>query len=148
MFALANAGIPLSREALSAAVSSSVTLGVFFGLVIGKMVGVFGASMIAAKIGIAKLPRGVTTMQMLGIAAGAGIGFTVAIFVTGISLTDVAVQDEAKIGIFAASFVAALLSVVLLSIAHKRVPPDAQALEDLDDEQIFAEEPVPHIVPS
>jgi NhaA family Na+:H+ antiporter len=126
IFALANAGVPLGREALAAATSSAITFGVFFGLVVGKTVGVFGASMLASRIGIARLPDGISTRQMLGIAMAAGIGFTVAIFVTGISLTDVAQQDEAKIGIFAASFVAAVLSALVLGrSARTRSAPAA-----------------------
>jgi Na+:H+ antiporter, NhaA family len=122
VFALANAGVPLGREALAAATSSTITFGVFFGLVVGKTVGVFGASVLASRIGIARMPEGVGRMQLLGIAMAAGIGFTVAIFVTGISLENVAQQDEAKIGIFAASFVAAVLSAVVLVRAARSSP--------------------------
>lgn len=114
IFALANAGIPLSGEALRAAVTSPVTLGVLVGLVVGKTVGVMGAAMLATKLGIARRPDGVTTRQMLGISMAAGIGFTVAIFVTGISLTDPGLQDQAKIGIFAASLIAAVGAAVVL----------------------------------
>jgi NhaA family Na+:H+ antiporter len=147
IFALANAGIPLSREALQAAVTSTVTIGVFLGLVVGKTVGVFGASVLAAKIGVARLPRGVTLLQMLGIAMGAGIGFTVAIFVTGISLHDPFLQDQAKIGIFAASLAAALLSVVTLTVAARRRSAEERALELEETALVFEHEPVAHVVP-
>jgi len=138
IFALANAGVPLGREALESATSSSVTLGVFLGLVVGKTVGVFGAAAVAAKVGVARLPRGVTLLQMLGISMGAGIGFTVAIFVTGISLTDPALQDQAKIGIFAASFVAAVLSAVTLSVAARRSSPEELSIEADEAADVFA----------
>ena len=143
IFALANAGVPLGREALESATSSSVTLGVFLGLVVGKTVGVFAAAVIAAKLGVARLPRGVTLLQMLGIAMGAGIGFTVAIFVTGISLKDPVLQDQAKIGIFAASFVAAVLSAVTLSAAARRIPPDELLLEADEAAEVFE-----HVAPA
>lgn len=137
VFALANAGVPLGREALSAATSSGVTFGVFFGLVAGKTIGVFAAAMLAAKIGVAKLPRGVTGLQMLGIAMAAGIGFTVAIFVTGISLHDAALQDQAKIGIFAASFIAAALSAITLAVAAKRTTAAELELELAEAAEVF-----------
>jgi NhaA family Na+:H+ antiporter len=134
VFALANAGVPLGREALSAATSSTVTLGVLLGLVVGKTVGVFGASVLATRLGVARLPTGVRLPQMVGIALAAGIGFTVAIFVTGISLDAPALQDEAKIGIFAASFVAAVLSAVALVLADRGAP-------DVEQEEVRAPEP-------
>ncbi len=119
LFALANAGVPLGAEALRAAVTSPITIGVFLGLVVGKTIGVMGAATLASKLGVARMPDGVTMRQMLGISMAAGIGFTVAIFVTGISLADPALQDQAKIGIFAASLVAALLSAGVLSTARR-----------------------------
>jgi NhaA family Na+:H+ antiporter len=124
LFALANAGVPLGAEALKAAVTSPVTIGVLLGLVVGKTVGVMGAALLSSKLGFARLPDGVTLRQMLGISMAAGIGFTVAIFVTGISLKDPALQDQAKIGIFAASLIAALLSAAVLSKAHRPAPSD------------------------
>lgn len=141
IFALANAGVPLGREALSSATSSAVTLGVFFGLVVGKTVGVFAASLLAVKLGVARLPRGVTLLQMVGISMAAGVGFTVAIFVTGISLNDAALQDQAKIGIFAASFAAAIASAIVLSRAARRVPDAERELEEQEDADLFAVEP-------
>jgi NhaA family Na+:H+ antiporter len=138
IFALANAGVPLGREALSAATSSPVTFGVLAGLVVGKTVGVLGASLLAARVGLARLPNGVTLRQMTGIAMAAGIGFTVAIFVTGISLTSNVQQDEAKIGIFAASFIAAVLSAIVLAPAGRRPRP-----ADPDGREAGEEPPVP-----
>jgi len=137
LFALANAGVPLGREALSAATTSTVTAGVFFGLVIGKPVGVIGASLLAARLRIARLPDGVSVRQLAGIAMAAGIGFTVAIFVTSISLSVPALQDDAKIGIFAASLVAALAATFMLRTGNR---------SDLTDEELVAEperEPAP-----
>jgi len=125
IFALANAGVPLDADALSRATTSTVTLGVFLGLVVGKTVGVMAASTLAVRAGVARLPQGSTPLQLLGAALAAGIGFTVAIFVTGISLDDAALQDEAKIGIFAASFVAALASVLVFRVAARRARPEA-----------------------
>jgi NhaA family Na+:H+ antiporter len=82
LFALANAGVALSGEALRGAVSSPVTLGVILGLVLGKLVGVSGAAWIAVKLGLADLPSGVRWGQVAGTGLLAGIGFTMSIFVT------------------------------------------------------------------
>jgi Na+/H+ antiporter NhaA len=83
---------------------------------------------------------------MLGISMAAGIGFTVAIFVTGISLADGGLQDQAKIGIFAASFAAAVLSAIVLTAAGKRISADEAELERLEAEELFAEEPAARVV--
>ncbi|MBI2703879.1 MAG: Na+/H+ antiporter NhaA [Actinobacteria bacterium] len=135
IFALANAGIPLNGEALTTAWSSRITIGVFLGLVAGKTVGVFFATALAAKLRIAVLPSGVTKLQMLAISMAAGIGFTVALFVTELAFEDsLAMRDQAKVGIIAASIVAAVLSAFMFSIAHRRQPravdDDGEGSED------------------
>jgi NhaA family Na+:H+ antiporter len=140
LFALANAAIPLNSEALSAAAGSRITWGVALGLLIGKTVGVSGMAWLAVKLGVARLPRGATSLHMLGISVAAGIGFTVAIFITGISFTDAVLQEDAKIGIFAASIAAAILSVVILRAAHRRASPREQALERQEAEALFDED--------
>ncbi len=141
IFALANAAIPLNGRALSDAASSSITWGVALGLFVGKAVGVSGMSWIAVKIGVARLPRGATWLHMFGIAVAAGIGFTVAIFITGISFTDVVLQEDAKIGIFAASIAAAIVGSLILAAAHRRASPKEQALEEAEEAEFFAEDP-------
>jgi NhaA family Na+:H+ antiporter len=145
VFALANAAIPLNTTALSDAANSSITWGVALGLVIGKTIGVTGASWLAVRIGAARLPRGATWFHMFGAAVAAGIGFTVAIFITGISFTEVALQEDAKIGIFAASITAAVLSSIILTAAHRRASPKEQAIEEAEEAELFAEA-VPTII--
>jgi len=115
IFALANAGIELSNETLSAAAESPVTWGVFLGLVVGKLVGVTLFTWLATVLRISSLPPGVNFGHISGIAAVAGIGFTVSIFITGLAFSDLATQDESKIGILAASIVAALVGLLILS---------------------------------
>jgi Na+:H+ antiporter, NhaA family len=114
LFALANAGVPISADALGDAWSSSITHGVVVGLVVGKLVGVTAFTWLAVRVGIGALPPGVTWRQFVGVGAVAGIGFTVSLFVTGLAFTDVALQDEAKIGILAASIIAGLLGALIL----------------------------------
>jgi len=85
IFALANAGIALSGDAISNAATSPVTLGVVAGLVVGKTAGVGGFAWLASRSGLCEKPAGATTAQMFGISAMAGIGFTVSLFVTSLA---------------------------------------------------------------
>ncbi len=124
IFALANAGIELSSEIIRAAITAPVTLGIFFGLVVGKVVGVFGMTMLTARAGISPMPRGARAGHIAGIGSVAGIGFTVALFITALAFDDPVLRDEAKIGVLAASIVAALIGAAVL---RAQTPvPDAE----------------------
>jgi NhaA family Na+:H+ antiporter len=114
VFALANAGVMLSGDTLSEAITSPVTLGVAFGLVVGKLIGVSLATFIAVKTGIATLPRTASWIDVFGLAAMAGIGFTVSLFITGLAFDDPLIADEARIGILAASTIAAVIGTLIL----------------------------------
>jgi NhaA family Na+:H+ antiporter len=115
LFALANAGIELSGEALGDAATSRVTIGVVVGLVVGKLVGVSAAAWLAVRLGIARLPAEVSWRHVVGMAGLAGIGFTVSIFVTGLAYDEgTAALDQAKVGVLVASAVAAVAGTVLL----------------------------------
>jgi Na+:H+ antiporter, NhaA family len=146
IFALANAAIPLNGAALSEAATSSVTLGAFLGLLVGKTVGVTGAALLALKLGWARRPRGVTDLHIVGAAIAAGIGFTVAIFVAGLAFDDLVLQEDAKVGIFAASISAAILSLVVLSLAARRASPEERQIEQAEAAELFAPEPSVGIV--
>lgn len=119
IFALANAGIPLSVDAIGDAASSRVTLGVVVGLVVGKAVGISAITWLAVRLGIGRLPVGVRWRHFVGMAAVAGIGFTVAIFVAGLAYDDAGLQDQAKIGVLSASLLAALLGSAILATARR-----------------------------
>ncbi len=114
LFALANAGVELSTEALRDAAGSPVTIGVGVGLVVGKLVGVAGAIGLAVRLGIGRLPDGVDGRSVVGVAALAGIGFTVSLFVTGLAFDDAGLRREATLGVLAASVVAAAIGSVVL----------------------------------
>ena len=114
VFALANAGIELSGAAMRDAATSSVTLGVVIGLVVGKLVGITAFAWLAVRFRLGRLPPGVAWREMIGMAALAGIGFTVSIFVTGLAFDDSALQVESKIGVLIASTIAAALGTALL----------------------------------
>jgi Na+/H+ antiporter NhaA len=129
VFALANAGVALDGQALSRAVGSPITLGILAGLVVGNLVGIVGASLLAVRIGLGTLPRLATGQQLAGAAALAGIGFTVALFVTDLAFTDRAAQDEAKVGILAASAAAAALGWLLFHLPL-RIPRRRRASID------------------
>ena len=118
VFALANAGIAISSDALSS--PSSVLVGVAVALVVGKFVGVALFSWVAVKLGFAHLPPGVRWGHIHGIAAVAGIGFTVSLFIAGLAFDDELLQDDAKLGTLIASVVAAIAGAVVLSVAARR----------------------------
>jgi len=120
LFALANAGIPLSSQAVSDAVGSPITWGVVIGLVVGKPVGILGFTWLAQRLRLGVLPEGATARGLLGIAALGGIGFTVSLFVTGLAFDSVRLQDEAKVGILAASVIAAVLGAALIAVTAPR----------------------------
>lgn len=125
LFALANAGIEFSEGTLDRALSSSVTIGVFAGLVIGKLVGITLFPWVASRLGLVELPRAITWLHVAGVALVGGIGFTVAIFVSGLAFDDKAIVDNAKMGILAASLVAGLVGYFLLRIAARPPAPAA-----------------------
>jgi NhaA family Na+:H+ antiporter len=114
LFALANAGVPLSSSALSDAARSPITYGVVLGLVLGKLIGIAGFTWLATRSRIGMLPEGATWQGLLGVAALGGIGFTVSIFVAGLAFDDPVLQNDAKIGILIASVVAATLGSLIL----------------------------------
>jgi NhaA family Na+:H+ antiporter len=125
LFALANAGVVLSADALDGPGRIRIALGVGLGLVVGKLVGVSGATWLAVRLGVGTLPEGVGWGQMIGIAAMAGIGFTVSLFVAGLAFNNPGAEDAAKIGVLAASVGASALGVaVLLATGRGRWPDD------------------------
>jgi NhaA family Na+:H+ antiporter len=106
-----------------AALTSSVALGVATGLVVGKIVGITLFSFIAVRTGMGRLPAGTSWSHVIGLAAVAGIGFTVALFVAGLAFDDPAVNDLAKVGIFAGSLVAGAIGATVLARSKRRAYP-------------------------
>jgi NhaA family Na+:H+ antiporter len=119
VFALANAGITLSGDAVRAAGSSTITWGVATGLVAGKTVGIVTASAVCVALGLSRLPERSSFRDLLGIAALAGIGFTVSLFIADRSFPGTELY-EAKIGILAASLVASMLGTGLIVLTARR----------------------------
>ena len=126
IFALANAGIALNGSAFTS--PSSVFLGVTVGLVLGKLAGITAFVWLAVHLRVATLPQGATWRHVTGVAAVAGIGFTVSLFITSLAFTDPGLQADAKAGILAASIVAAVIgSLVLTARAPHRATGAAAA---------------------
>ncbi|MDT8441636.1 MAG: Na+/H+ antiporter NhaA [Desulfuromonadales bacterium] len=121
IFALANAGISMTLAELVAALGSPVTLGVAFGLLIGKPVGITLVSWLAVKTGLAHLPDGTRWRDIFGIGILAGIGFTMSMFITSLAYPQAELIADAKVGIFAASLLAGVAGYLLLG-GLRRVP--------------------------
>lgn len=120
IFAFANTGVIITNESIAAASHSLIAWGIFFGLVVGKPVGVLSAAMLAKRIKVAELPDGVNKSSLLATGSAAGIGFTVAIFIANLAFDDAATQDIAVLAVIAASVVSAVLSIVLFKTVAKR----------------------------
>lgn len=114
VFAVANAGIEINGDVIGDALGSSVSWGVIVGLVVGKPLGITLAAFLAVKAGLATLPTGVRWTQLAAVASVAGIGFTVAIFVSGLAFDDQTALAEAKLGILFASVVAGVIGFVVV----------------------------------
>jgi NhaA family Na+:H+ antiporter len=120
VFAFANTGVVITSESIKTASQSLIAWGIFFGLVIGKPLGVLFASLLAKRINIADLPEGVTKSSLVATGSAAGIGFTVAIFIANLAFKESETQDIAVMAVIIASIVSALLSLVLFkTIARK-----------------------------
>lgn len=113
LFALANAGIPLTGE-LATIVTRPITLGVLLGLVLGKPIGVTAASWLAVRLRLAVLPEHVSWKHIHGAGWLAGIGFTMSFFMTGLAFTNGVQMIEAKLGILIASLCAGVVGSALL----------------------------------
>jgi NhaA family Na+:H+ antiporter len=124
VFALANAGVELG--AIDRVLTEPVGLGIVLGLVLGKPVGIFLASFAAVRLGLGRLPESTTWPMVLGLGTVGGIGFTVSIFIAGLSFPGAdLLTAEAKIAILLASLFAAVLGVgVLLLSTRNRRPPE------------------------
>lgn len=117
IFALANAGVRLDSEAIRTAVGSPVTIGIIAGLLVGKTIGVGGASWLVLRSKIGRLPLGVGMRQVWALAPLAGIGFTVSLFIADLSFGPGPLLDGAKIGVLAASLLSGALGAGLLLAA-------------------------------
>ena len=130
LFALANAGVELSAQILAAAFASPLTWAIVAGLVAGKFIGIFGSTALLRLFRVGEFGPGLTLDRIAGGAALSGIGFTISLFIVGLSITDPAAQNEARVGVLAASLIAFLLATVIFRVS------DALRADD-DTEQVL-----------
>jgi NhaA family Na+:H+ antiporter len=122
IFGFANAGVSFEGMTLAALVEP-LTLGVAFGLVFGKLIGVFGSAYVAIRYGIAAMPANSGWNHLLGVALLCGIGFTMSLFIGLLAFAgNQMLQEEVKIGILSGSFVAAILGSLVLYFGPKPSP--------------------------
>ena len=114
VFALANAGVALDGDAVGGLLHDRVTLGVILGLIAGKTIGVLAGTAVGIGLRVGRLPEHTTWRHVLGLAIVAGVGFTVALFVTSLSFDERATTDAAKVGILAGSTIAGFVGYAVL----------------------------------
>lgn len=121
LFALTNAGVRITADALSAPGGAVVAVGVVAGLVIGKTAGISAFTWLGVKLGVGTLPADLTWGHLVGAATVGGIGFTVSLFVADLAFTnDPTLQSPARIGVLAGSALAASVGAVVLWAASRR----------------------------
>ena len=127
IFAFANAGVHLDWAEIGGMIHEPVTLGIVFGLVIGKPLGIVLAAWLAVRAGLATLPKGVSWPQLTGVGMLAGIGFTMSLFINELAFLGgdpahaEALIAQGKIGIFIASGLASVGGLALLKFTCREV---------------------------
>jgi len=121
LFALANAGVPISADGIGDSLTGPVGLGIALGLVVGAPLGGILFAWGLIRSGAARMPEGLDWAAISAVAPLKGIGFTVAIFISTLAFDEVALQNEAKLAILVASAVAALLGISALIARHARL---------------------------
>ncbi len=122
LFALVNAGVAVGPS--PAALAEPATLGVIVGLLVGKPLGVFGATWLAVRTRLAPMPTGANWAQVFGVAALAGIGFTMSLFVDQLAFADAPVSAAAaKLGVVVGSLASALVGIAVLRRGAERSSP-------------------------
>ena len=118
VFAFANAGIPLSGLSMDI-LTQPVPLGIMTGLFFGKQIGVFGFTWLAIKLGIGRIPEGVTWLQIYGVAALCGIGFTMSLFISSLAAEQAGTElmPLYRLGILEGSVLSAITGYLVLKFA-------------------------------
>ncbi len=118
LFALANAGVPVSVSGFGDAISSPVGLGIFLGLVVGAPIGGMLLAYASVRVGPGRMPENLDWPAIGGVAPLKGIGFTIAIFITTLAFEDQALQDTATLAVLAASLLSALIGLAVIFTRH------------------------------
>jgi len=125
VFAFANAGIPLGGLSFED-IFNPLTIGIIAGLFIGKQLGIFTCIFLAVKTGISPKPAGANWVQIYAISILCGIGFTMSLFIGGLSFADVEMQAYIRLGVLIASALSAMTGYVLLRCYSKRPPVETE----------------------
>ncbi len=134
LFALANAGVRVDAESLQAAFASNLFWGIVAGLVIGKTVGItVAATAVQRFVPAARLP-GLDAWRIAGVAALAGIGFTISLLVAGLAIDDPEKEAIGRLGVLTASLISLLLAWAIFAIGDRVKPLDEPAGERLQRE--------------
>ncbi|MDF2884905.1 MAG: nhaA [Clostridiaceae bacterium] len=120
VFAIANSGVKINTDTLSNIMFSPVSLGIIFGLFIGKQIGIFGVSYILIKLKIAELPASVSKGHLYGVSVLAGIGFTMSLFISSLSFQDETILSTAKMSIMVVSAIAAIFGTIIFKVIDLR----------------------------
>lgn len=115
IFALSNAGVTFIGMDVASVADGGVAIGVMSGLLLGKPIGVVLSVMLMERLGIGRMPDGVTRRHLLGVGFLASIGFTMSMFVTTLAFSDPMAHVQAKVGILAASVIGGLVGYAILS---------------------------------
>lgn len=120
IFAFANTGVKISNESVRSAINSPIAWGIFFGLVLGKPIGILLTSLAAKKFRIGEMPEGAKNIDLVATGSAAGIGFTVAIFIANLAFDDAQTQDLAVFSVIVASVVSGLTSYLIFKIMGRK----------------------------
>ena len=119
LFAFSNAGVLIDFSTVSA--NLMIVLGVLFGLILGKPIGIVGFTYLLTKLKIIKKPDNISWFEVIAVGFLGGIGFTMSIFITHLAFNDEGIIAAVKLGIFAASLIAAILGVILVLASSKKL---------------------------
>ncbi len=119
VFALANTAIIIGANPLQI-FSENYSLGIMFGLITGKAIGIFSFSMLAVKLGISTLPKEIKPKHIVGVGFLGGIGFTMSVFITMLAFNDESIINNAKLVIIFSSFIAGLIGYIILKLSLKK----------------------------
>jgi NhaA family Na+:H+ antiporter len=122
VFAFANAGVVLKGMTLTDLLAP-LPLGIALGLILGKQIGVFGLTMLLIRTGLAKMPHGATALHMYGVACLAGVGFTMSLFIGGLSFSDAAQMNQVRLGVLSGSILSGLMGYGALMLASRSPAP-------------------------
>jgi len=120
IFAFANTGVEISSDSISAAIGSPIAWGIFFGLVLGKPIGVLLSTYLVNKVNLGEFPAGARKVDVLATGSAAGVGFTVAIFIAHLAFDSPVVQDEAIFAIIVASVMSGLISYAMFKFLGRK----------------------------